>query len=458
MLNYRNIIVYITLLAMEISWLYALLNAANKSVAGVLSIPLLLVCFLISLGVSRGLRFLHWPKPVLTTLIWLIWPIAMLLMVKIQLYPETDLRDTIWLASIPQAFSRIFSHFEPALLVFLSTAVLWWLGRRLAYIKIGFSSAVMEFQFGMIVLAIVFFVAYEFKLDQSSSLAVTMTFFFLGLIGISISHTGDNPGWLSSWRQGHFPGMLLLSIIIILLSGLLISIIVTPDFLQLIINAFKWIWGMIERVLDFFASLFPQGSQGELPPQPTMTGGEDQYEPIFRLPEWLVSGGRIIWLTIFLAMILVALWRIADQIFSMMRRRSANTGGEVESLKGAFWSDFVNWLKRLVSRIFNIRFGLKNKDKSSHIPPEIASVRQLYSQLLRWAAEGGYQRQRTQTPNEYQVVLNQAISQNQEELDFITREYNNARYGDVLPTEQRLDQLKQKWHNLKNTILTKPEK
>ncbi len=191
---------------MEISWLYALLNAANKSVADRLSIPLLLVILLVSFGISKALQRLHWPKLALTSLSWLIWVIVMLLMIKVQLFPGTDFRDTVWLASIPHAFSQIFTSFEPALLILLSSVVLWWFGRRLAYSKADFSATLTEFQFGLGILIIVFFTAYELNLDQSSSLPVAMTFFSLALIGISISHAQENNSWLNSWRQAPLAG------------------------------------------------------------------------------------------------------------------------------------------------------------------------------------------------------------------------------------------------------------
>ncbi len=70
MFDIKYILIYITILGMEVSWLYAVLNAANKSVADRLSIPLLLLTLLISFGVSKGLSYLKWPKPALTTLSW----------------------------------------------------------------------------------------------------------------------------------------------------------------------------------------------------------------------------------------------------------------------------------------------------------------------------------------------------------------------------------------------------
>jgi hypothetical protein len=449
MFNFKSILIFITILGMEVSWLHALLIAANKSAVDRLSIPLLLLTLLISFGVSRAFRLLRWPQPATTALSWLVWPVVMLSMLKIQLFPDTGLGDGVWLASIPQAFSRIFTHFEPALLVLLSTAALWWLGRRLAYIKAGFSSAVTEFQFGLILLTLTFFTSYELNLDQSGSLPTALAFFSLALIGISLSHAQDNNSWLTSWRQGHWSGMLLASIGIILLVGFVISLIVTPDLLHLCLRALGWLWGQIERLLDFFASLLPKPSPYTPPPMTEVPGGSSQDTNGFSLPEWLRSGGRLAWAIVFGGFMLFAFWRIASQIFGWARRRTTDTGGERESLRGAFWQGWLNWLKRIVSWIFGIKFRSLNRAKPPSLPPEIASVRQLYRQLLRWAAENGHPRQKAQTPNEYRSGLSETLVEGREELEFITNEYNLARYGSRMPTEEELNQLKQKWHNLK---------
>lgn len=452
----RYYVIFLTILGMEISWLYALLNASNKSVADRISIPLLMVILLVSFGISKTLRYLHWPKPALTSLSWLVWAIVMLLMVKIQLFPQTSFGDTAWLMAIPLAFSHIFVSFEPALLIFLSSIALWWFGRRLAYTRADFSATLTEFQFGLGILVIVFFTAYELNLDQSSSIPVAMSFFSLGLIGVSISHAEENNSWLNSWRQAHWPGMLLVSIGIILLLGLLVSAIVTPDFLKLILKGLAWIWGMIEKFIAFLASLFPQQTQevGPLPAIPaTPSAGQGG---TIQFPEWLMPGMRLAWIILAAGLGLLTIWSISSQIFSWMRRRAGNSGGETESLKGAFRLDFINWLKRILSRIFGIKFGLPARNRSLNVPPETASVRQLYRQFLRWAADGGYPRQKSQTPNEFQSTLDNVLPENQGDLDIITRGYINARYGPALPTESELSQLKQKWYTLRKKDIKEP--
>ena len=127
-------------------------------------------------------------------------------------------------------------------------------------------------------------------------------------------------------------------------------------------------------------------------------------------------------------------------------------------MKGAFKIDLLNWLKRLLSRIPGIKFRMPHKAGNRDLPPEIASVRQLYSELLRWGAEKGHSRRKSQTPNEYREELGQLIPENQDGLSFITHQYIHARYGSASPTEEDLSRLKQDWQRIKKSGLKRPNK
>jgi hypothetical protein len=438
---------------MESSWLYAVLNAVNKAAADKISIPLLVLTLLISFFVSKALRYSVWPKAILTILVWLVWPVILLLMIKIQLFPALSFADGDWLRSIPHAFSQIFNNFEPALLIILGTAVLWWMGRRLSYCRPDFSTVVTEFQFGMIILVVTFFSAYQLNLDQSASLPVILIFFSLALIGISISNAQNNT-WFNSRSRGPWSGILALSIGVVLLLGILVSVIITPDLLQILLNVLGWLWGIIEKILAFLAGLFPQESVQSPLPIPTVPGVDNQTDTGFKFPEWIVPGFRLAYSILVGGIVLFTIYRITSDILKWIKRRTSSTGGEVESLRGAFWADLTNWLKRIIFRIFGFIFR-RNLKKKSIIPAEIASVRQLYAQLLSWGAKKGFKRQKGQTPIEYRNMLIGIIPENREELEFITEQYMEARYGCAFPKEEKLNRLKQVWEKLRKVDLKK---
>jgi hypothetical protein len=448
----RPMLIYFALLGMAACWLFAIFTLANNSVDNRISVPGLLLIFLLAFFSTRALETLNWHPLALGSLSWLMWAVVTLLSIKFQLFGLNSFLDTAWLTAFPEAVSQIFYSFQPALLIFLGSIPLWWLGKRLAQSEANFTTSVGYFQFGLIILVIVFFSSYELSLISITAVPVIITFFVFSLAGISIAHAQSEDSWLSSW-QGNWTGMLLISIGIIILIGLLISIIFTPDLIQVFLNILKWIWGVIEKVMTWIASLFPPPAPASpIPGLDTAPGATPEETTIpLQIPENLLSGMRLAWTILSGGILVLAIWRVSSQIFGFMRRRAAQSGGEIETLKGAFMSDFLTWIRRILTTVFHIRFG--ERIKSRPLPPEVASVRQLYGQFLHWAASGGYPRGKAQTPSEFEFVLSDAISENQPELEFITREYINARYGPVTPTQEDLNRLKESWKKLKQARL-----
>ena len=82
-----------------------------------------------------------------------------------------------------------------------------------------------------------------------------------------------------------------------------------------------------------------------------------------------------------------------------------------------------------------------------------ADSRQVYRQLLRWAASGGCARQLAQTPHEYLYALADLLPESTDDLDIITQQYIRIRYGTSLPTEDELHQLNQSWYRVRKNRL-----
>jgi hypothetical protein len=448
---WRSGLIYFTLLAMELSWLFAMFTLANNSVGNQLSVPGLLLIFLIAFFSTRALDNLRWHDLALFSLSWLTWAVVTLLSIKFQLFGLGSFVDSNWLSALPEAVSQIFYVFKPALLIFLSSIPLWWLGRKLARSEANFASCLGYFQFGLIILVLVFFSSYELSLVSSSSVPVAITFFVFSLAGISVAHAQDEDSWLSGW-QGQWTGILLISIGMIVFGGLLIGLIFTPDLVQVFWRILQVTWSVIEKIIIWIANLFP--APGPASPIPGMTSpatpGPDDSTIPFQIPEHLLSGLRLAWTLLAGGILVLAIWRVSSQIFGWMRRRAARSGGEVETLQGAFTTDLLSWIKRTLARLFHIRFGKKRSNLAS---PEVTSVRQIYSQVLRWASSGGYPRNKAQTPSEFQFTLSAAIDENRPELEFITQEYINARYGPAAPTQAEISRLKESWAKLRQARL-----
>jgi len=414
----------------------------------------------LSFGFNKLLQQLRWPEISLRTISWLAWVVAMLLMVKFQLFSDLRLSDSAWLLALPQAITELLYTFKPELLILVSSAVLWWLGRRVSYLKINFTIAVSEFQFGLVILAITFFVTSQLEASLAYSIPVSLTFFLFNLFGMAIAHTQEGTSWLSGVYQKHWSGLLLVSISIILIVGLIIGSVVTTDLLQLILVALKWIWGLIVKVIAFLASLLPEPEMAEPPsimPMPEIQPSEES-KFSWALPESVRRGLRLGYGVVVAVVCVLALWRISSQIFRWLRRRlSSMAGAEVEPLPGAFKADLLSLLKRILLKLRRLRLPFRLRKTDRLIPVEIASVREIYRQFLRWAAAGGYPRQRSETPYEYLVSLADSIPEARSDLNFITQQYVNTRYGSLMPTGNELHQLRQSWHNIKRNRLRTPD-
>jgi hypothetical protein len=443
---------------MEGCWLYALMSLLNKQAAGGrLSAFAFLLLYLAAFGCNKLLRRLRWPGFCLSTISWLAWAIAMLLIVKTQLFGGLPWSDTQWLMAIPRAIAEVIYTFRPELLILVSSVVIWWLGRRLAQVRVRFTVLVAEFQFGFVILLLAFFVANQVEIKLADSFPVTLAFFLFALTGIPLAHALEGESWLSG-LYGHWSGLLLMSIGLIILFGLIISWIVTPDFMQIIIGVVKWVWGLIMKALEFIMSLFPEPEPGELPemPQSGMGTPEEDITKFWTIPVWLRSGLRTGWCLLVLGMIIFALWRISSEVFSWLRRRlTTMAGAEFEPVPSTFGADLMNLLKRIMRGLFRVRLLFRFGRRSAAMLPEVAPVRQIYRQLLHWAATGGCARSVSQTPHEYLYTLVERVPEAQQDMAFITQQYVAVRYGTLLPDEDRIQQLRQTWQRVKKTRLKK---
>lgn len=459
--DWQKGVLYLATMGMEGCWLYALLALINqRGTEERLSVMGVLVAYPLAFGFNKLLRRLR-HRVLLNGINWLVWLAVMLITVKLQLYGSLSLSSTEWLLAVPRAIAGIFFEFRPELIILFSTAVVWWLGSRLAYGQATFAASVSEFQFGLAMLLLTFFIAYQLEVELEGSVLIALSFFFLALIGTSIAHAREGTGWLSSLYQGHWSGLLLVSISLVLALGLLISVIVTPDLLQLILIALNWVWELIIKAIEFLISLLPEpGPPEPLPPLPMLPKepSEEGFKFLFSMPESVRNALQMVWAVLFFGFALFALWRVSSSIFSWLRRRLAGmAGAEYEAMPGAFRADLISLLKRILG-LLHLKFLRRIRGRTISLPPELVSIRQIYRQLLRWAATGGHPRVKSQTPQEYCYALVDLLPQVQPDLEFITEQYVRARYGTPLAGESKLYQLKQSWHRVKENNLKKLDK
>ena len=447
---------YIIIMGMEVCWLYAWLELLHqKATSGAVAVLPLLLIYPVAFVVNRLLQRLSWRRIIIDIVSWIIWTGVMLLMVRLQLYRGLALVDPFWIEQIGMAFRQIFTGLRPELFILFSSIPLWWLGRHIARIQADFTDAVTGFQFGIAIMVAAFFSAGQMEITIASGIPVIVIFVALGLLGMAIAHAQEGKSWLSGISQGHWPALLVGSVALVIIAGLLVSFLVTPDLLQVFLSAVKWVWGLIGKVLWFLVNLIPIGDSGpvEAPVTPGIDQSGEAVQEIGRrlLPENVRKGISIALGVIMLVSVLAALWQVSSQIADWLRSRRGTSGAETRSLHGAFRVDLRNLIRKIWRRLFRLTslFRAKKRRREA-VAPEVATVHQIYHQLLRWAAGSGYPRQTAQTPHEYLVVLTNILPGVQEDLSRVTGLYVSTRYGSFLPTEGEMAQIKQSWSNIKH--------
>ncbi len=453
-----KVVLTTSLITLEGCWLYMLMHLLNVQMAGGrLNMPGLLSLYLLAFGLNCLLRWLGWPRVIRVALNIMGGAIFTLVMVKIQLFGSLPLADLMWLKALGEAFIGIFYGLAPELVLLVGGGVLWWFGQRMAYLAMGFASAVREFQFGLIVLLILLFIAYGFEVQLSYTILVVLLFFAAALLSLSIAHAHENKQSIALYR-GNWLGILLMSISAIILLGLAIGSVITPDLLRLVVAGLTWLWGWMAKGIVFIASHIPHS---DITPQEALTGAmtapepEPDYSKFFVIPEVVRKGLRFGWSILMIGILLVFFWRIAEQIFTWLRSRfGASENAEFESLSGAFWADIQALCQRILFWILQVfRWRALLKKRKAAEPKEITSIRQLYQQLLHWTAKGGLAKPAFQTAYEYLGVLQEKLPVYRDTLQYVTQKYVSARYGHVTPSVEELEQLKQNWHHLRHQRL-----
>ena len=136
-LNWRQGVLYITIMGMEWGWLYALLFLLNEQLAdGRLSIIGLWLLYPLAFIFNRLLPRRRWSNIYLYPINCLALVIGILLVVKIQLYSGLGLSDPTWLLALLKALSRVVHTIEPEVLIVVGGIILWWLGWRLSRLRV----------------------------------------------------------------------------------------------------------------------------------------------------------------------------------------------------------------------------------------------------------------------------------------------------------------------------------
>lgn len=450
---------------MEACWLYtALLVMTAKTGSGELSPALILSLYPISWALDRILQRLPWTwigKSCARLAVWLLCTLAF---GKGFFSSSSNLLDVSWIERFAWSLIRLASFPNQEQLFLLSGALVWWLGRRLARLRPRFSVLISEFQFGFSMLLMLFFVAAMWGMNLPGLVPVCLVFFAFSFLGISLAHAREGKGWLHGGSRNQWLSILLFALCLAFGLGLFLSAIITPELLKILLNLLKLLWHCISelmsRIIAFLASLFPKSGPVPMPAPmapPAAPAEPPAWVELFKLPEWFRRVGQLVVSSLWLILVLAALWSVSSQIIHWLRHKlDHDEGAAYEPMSGAFREDLMHLLRIFLNRLSRM-FRLFRKKRVGHdaASREVQSVRQIYRHLLGWAASAGCPRHAAQTPGEYLLTLTRWFPEGRLEFSLITEQYVFARYSPFSPAKESLENMVKTWDRLKRMRVQK---
>lgn len=451
----------------EACWIYtALLLVDVKAAGGDLPLLGLLSFYPLAFVVGKAAHRLPWGRIRLFLLHGILWFVWFLALAKHYAAPFGNPLEPAWLHSFGAGLLQVSSVSSPQL-IFMCSLLLWWLGGRLVRLRLDFSTSLTEFQFGVAVLLILFFFEAMWDLDLPGLVPTTMAFFVFSIAGTAVTHARESGGWLSGPFRSRWMGLLLFTMATVLIGSMLLVALVKPDILKLLLSlltmAWNFFWDLVFRIVSFLAGLFPSPEPANMPAIPSMpqaSGEPPSWVSFLRMPEWVRRVGSLLMVTIWMILILAAIWSVSSQIIHWWRRRLENPNEvEVEPMSGAFVNDLLYLLKamlRWISRFFRFLLRPFRPQKTRRTASlEVSSIRAMYRRMLDWAASAGCPRKKTQTPYEYLGILVRWFPEGAQDFTLMTDHYVLVRYGDFLPNHDTLGLVSTTWEKLRRSKPTR---
>lgn len=325
----------------------------------------------------------------------------------------------------------------------------WVLGGR----QIDTKGFVEGFQIGFLVLLLVVFLQAAAPHDPNTFHAV-ISFLGLGLFGLWLARWLDSGISARRLDQAGWPLLACAVIAIVLMAGMGIGAVLDHHGILFILTPVLWLWELVIAFVQFLVNLLPESEPIELLSGPQMAP-RPQAGPnmVDFFGDWVRPIARFMFYVSSFAMIGAALFRNIEGLLRWLNRRRTNADGIVfersafglmDDLKDIL-AAFTNLFLRLWRRVLKL-LGSRGRP----LPRAEREVRDIYARLTRWAAGHDCPRAPNQTPYDFLPVLKRFVPEAEAELTHLTECYVAVRYGTARADPSLIRGLKEGWRRIRS--------
>lgn len=464
--DWKRAVLDASLVAMEAAWaspwlLFVIRPFAPHHPAAPLGLSVLAALLLVALMV-KGLHRLNVAPRAVSAAVMALGLASGLLAVRVHLYPAGMAAD-VWVAQFGRNLGQVSEAIPADVVLLLAVFFLWWRGLTLGTREHTFERIGFSFRAGIVLLmwnaALSALVGWRIPI-----LGFAVAFFFFGLLAVGMGRVYDlelqpesggrisTPFWIAS-TLGAIAAVLLLAVLAaqLLTVGNISAVMgalapvwrILEAAVMLVVHLLGWLLQpLLEWLVRFFQARMPAEMPSLTPPQTT--------------PEWMPATPTAppVYLEVlkYAGVGVFILGVLALVAFSVRRAWATAAAGrqeerEIVRTAAPPESGLLNALRAGLGRAAAMlkmvgEFGLGKRFRAA------VSIRWIYANLLRWAAEMGHPRRESQTPYEFLQALAPTFPDLGEELQAITDAYVRSHYGEVPDTPDELQKIRSCWERI----------
>jgi hypothetical protein len=396
--------------------------------------------------------------------------VSSLVFLRVHLFAGGSALEVEWMGTLLQHLGLISEHVPVEVVALLAVFFVWWRGMGLGNRAYTHDGVGFSFRAGVVLL--LWNAALSALVGQRVPiLGFAFAYFFFGLLAVGLARVYDlerqpESGGVVSTR--FWMGATVGGILATLLVALVAVQLVTVGNLHAVVKWLNPIWKILEAIasalvylfslilqplLDWIVQFFRTRVFQEVPegtPGPVSTP-----EPFAQPPGPPPAYLEYIKYAIVILFLLGILLFVA---FSVRRIRARSQEGRTEEREIDWeWSPpgkgLANAVRAGLDRLAELlrlagQFGLGERFRAA------ASIRWIYANVLRLAAEAGHARQPSQTPYEFLPVLQMSFRGLDSELRAITEAYVRSHYGQVPDSPEALQHIRDCWERLRKNETT----